>query len=161
MGPAGLLLKPLAGNRSKQEETVLWIKAFHIVGVVVWFAGLFYLIRLYVYHREETEDVVIQRFAVMERRLYHYITVPGAWLTILTGLSLLALQWDALRLQGWIHAKLLLVAILLGIHLYAGHIRKRFVAGGTLPSSTFFRVLNEIPTLLLIGIVILVVVKPF
>ena len=161
MGPEGLILKPVVENENEQEETVLWIKAFHIIGVVVWFAGLFYLIRLYVYHREETEAVVRERFAVMERRLYHYITVPGAWFTILTGLTLLALQWSSLRTQGWIHTKLLLVAILLGIHLYAGHVRKRFLDGRPLPSSRFFRVLNEIPTLLLIGIVILVVVRPF
>ncbi len=140
---------------------MLWIKAFHIIGVVVWFAGLFYLIRLYVYHASEKEPAVLRRFEVMERRLYYAITVPGAWLTVGTGAGLLAYAWEAFRTQGWLHAKMALVLILLGIHLYAGHFRKRFLRGGEIPSPVFFRILNEAPTVLLIAIVILVVVKPF
>jgi putative membrane protein len=140
---------------------MLWIKAFHIIGVVVWFAGLLYLLRLYVYHAEEKERVVVQRFELMERRLYLYITVPGAYLTLLTGLALLTFTWDLSKGQGWIHVKLVLVVVLLGIHLYSGHLRKRFLQGRPMPSPVFFRVLNEIPSLLLIVIIILVVVKPF
>jgi putative membrane protein len=140
---------------------MLWLKAFHIIGVVVWFAGLFYLIRLYVYHASEREAVVIQRFEVMERRLYLYITVPGAYLTVFTGAGLLMMTWDLFKGQFWIHTKIMLVLILLGIHLYSGRLRKGFLRGNMSFSPFFFRILNEIPTILLIAIVLLVVLKPF
>ena len=118
---------------------MLWLKAFHIISVVVWFAGLLYLIRLYVYHASEQEAIVIRRFEGMEHRLYYYITVPGAFLTVLTGGGLLALTWDLFRGQAWIHIKMVLVLFLLVIHLYSGHLRKRFLQGNMAFSPIFFR----------------------
>jgi putative membrane protein len=140
---------------------MLWLKAFHIIGVIVWFAGLLYLLRLFVYHASEREAVVVHRFEEMERRLYLYITVPGAYAAILTGAGLLVLGWEVYHEQLWVHIKILLVLVILGIHLYSGYLRKRLLRERDAYSPVFFRVLNEIPTVLLIAVVLLVVLKPF
>jgi putative membrane protein len=139
---------------------VLWIKAFHIVAMVAWFAGLFYLPRLYVYHAEAQDLISIKRFKVMARRLYFGIMWPAAILTTLLGGVLLVNGWVIYQKAGWMHAKLALVVLLWGYHLSCGHFRRAFVRDENQKSSKFFRVFNELPTFLLISIVCLVVVKP-
>lgn len=139
---------------------MLTVKAFHVVAIIAWMAGLLYIYRLFVYHVEETEAVVKARLEVWERKLWRAITVPAAWVATLLGLWQLVAQWDYFRTQPWMHAKLLLVIGMFASHFYAGRLRKRLAAGLTAPSSKALRFLNEVPTLLMIGIVLLVIVKP-
>ena len=138
---------------------MLWIKSFHIIFLVAWFAGLFYLPRLFVYHAQATDPVSIERFKIMERKLYFGIMTPCMVITLVLGLWL----WLAYGFSGgWLHAKLALVLILLGQHGYLYKLMRDFKHDRNKHSHVFFRWLNEIPTLpLLIAIVILVVVKPF
>ncbi len=144
--------------------TYLWLKAFHIVAVVAWFAGLFYLVRLFIYHveaadRPEHERLVLQpQFALMERRLYRIITTPAMVLTLATAAAMLALQPGWLR-DWWLWAKTLLVAGLLGYHLYCGRIMDRLARGTGGWTGRQLRVLNEVPTLFLITVVLLAVFK--
>jgi len=138
---------------------ILWLKAFHIVFVVTWFAGLFYLPRLFIYHREAGDAVSRARFVTMERRLLA-ITHIGAALALAFGVSLL-LQVPGFLQQGWMHAKLGLVVLLVGYHGWCMKLVADFRNGRPVPGSTWLRWFNEIPALLLIGIVCLVVVKPF
>ena len=140
---------------------MLWLKAFHIIAMVAWFAGLFYLPRLMVYHSEASDVLSIERFKVMEHRLYYYITWPAALLTTVLGIWLLTLTWQFYLKQAWMHAKLFCVILLWIYHLYCGHLLKQFKHAKNKHSSRFYRILNELPTVLLMGIVILVVVKPF
>ncbi len=140
---------------------MLLVKAFHIIAVVAWFAGLFYLPRLFVYHSEASDAVGIARFKIMERRLYYGITWPSAVVTTLLGLWLICYNPEYYMKSGWMHAKLGLVLLLWMYHLACGHYLKLFKTDRNNKSSTFFRVFNELPTLLLVGIVIMVVVKPF
>ena len=139
---------------------LLLLKTLHILGVITWMAGLLYLLRLYVYHRAETEEVVMARFRVMERRLWLAITVPAAWIAVLAGLGMIALLPCHYLPQGWMTLKLLLVAALLAVHFLAGRTRKRFFEPPFPLSEKAFRFLNEVPTLLMIGIVVLVVFQP-
>lgn len=141
-------------------STYLLLKSVHIMAVISWMAGLLYLFRLYVYHRAESEAVVQARFRVMERRLWFAITVPAAWVAALTGISLMALVGCALAGQLWLTAKLLLVAALLAVHLLAGRWRRALLEPPFPLSERAFRILNEVPTLLMIGIVLLAVFKP-
>ncbi|MBS0456821.1 MAG: CopD family protein [Proteobacteria bacterium] len=138
---------------------MLWLKAFHIVFVVAWFAGLFYLPRLFIYHAQSSDTLSHARFVVMERRLLG-ITHIGAALALTCGVGLLMLAPGFLQ-QGWMHAKLGLVAALIGYHGWCAKIAADFRLGRQIPGSTWLRWFNEIPGLLLIGIVCLVVVKPF
>ena len=138
---------------------MLWIKAFHIVFVVTWFAGLFYLPRLFIYHSEASDAVSRARFVTMERRLLA-ITHIGAALALAFGIALV-LAAPVFLQQGWLHAKLGLVALLLGYHGWCGKLAADFRCNRRTPSSRWLRWFNEIPGLLLIGIVCLVVVKPF
>jgi protoporphyrinogen IX oxidase len=138
----------------------LLLKALHIVAVISWMAGLLYLFRLYVYHRAESEVVVQARFRMMERRLWLAITVPAAWIAILSGLSMLSLTGCALVDQRWMSAKLVLVAALIGVHLLAGRYRRAFLMPDFPLSERAFRFLNEVPTLLMVGIVLLIVLRP-
>lgn len=140
---------------------MLWIKAFHIIAMVAWFGGLFYLPRLFVYHSEATDIVGIERFKVMERKLYNYIMRPAMLLTVFFGLWLLMKNWPIYKTAGWMHTKLLLVVILLGYHHVCGAYVKRFARDDNQHSSRFYRIFNEVPTVLLILIVILAVVRPF
>jgi putative membrane protein len=145
------------------SQTLLWLKAFHIVFVVTWFAGLFYLPRLFVYHTDATDEISRARFVVMERRLL-IITHIGGALALAFGLALLW-AWievapDYLR-QGWLHAKLTLVAGLVGYHGWCMRLVGDFRIGRNRRSARWYRWFNEVPALALIGIVILVVVKPF
>ena len=140
---------------------MLFVKAFHIIAMVAWFAGLFYLPRLFVYHASAEDALSLDRFKLMERRLYYAITWPAAVLT--TGLGIWLITYNPLYYlsAGWMHAKLAVVMLLWVYHLTCGHLLKRFARDGNARSTRFYRLFNEIPTLLLIGIVILVVVKPF
>ena len=142
---------------------MLWLKAFHIIFVVTWFAGLFYLPRLFVYHVDAQDELSHERFVVMERRLLG-ITHIGGGLALLFGLLLLAWwyrQSPSWLLQGWLHAKLLLVALLIGYHHACARLVRRFAERRNQRSARWFRLFNEVPALLLIAIVVLVVVKPF
>ncbi len=138
---------------------MLWIKSLHIIAMVTWFAGLFYLPRLFVYHSMATDQIGIERFKVMERKLYVGIMTPGAVLTIIFGLWL----WLGFGITGgWLHAKLALVAVLIAHHLWLGKLMRDLRDGRNPRSHTFYRWINEIPALpALVGIVLLVVLKPF
>ena len=136
---------------------MLWIKSLHIIFAVAWFAGLFYLPRLFVYHAECDDAAGRARFAVMERRLYRSIMLPAMAGTLLFGGGLLFYGYGG----GWLGAKILLVMILVVYHLICGKFAHDFRLGQNRRSAYFYRWWNEVPTLLLIGIVILAVVKPF
>ncbi|WP_176510722.1 MULTISPECIES: protoporphyrinogen oxidase HemJ [unclassified Pseudomonas] len=138
----------------------LWLKALHIVVVVCWFAGLFYLPRLFVYHAMSEDTASRERFKVMERKLYRGIMTPSMLLTLALGIWMLYLTPGWLQ-QGWMHAKLALVVLLVGYHHVCGAWVKRFARDENTRSHTFYRWFNEVPVLALIVIVILVVVKPF
>ncbi len=140
---------------------MLWIKAFHIIFMVTWFAGLFYLPRLFVYHSMAQDPASVARFKIMERKLYYGIMTPGAIFTTLLGLWLMALNMPAYAHAGWLHTKLTLVVLLWVFHLYCGHLRKRFAVDQNQHGHVFYRWLNEFPTVILILVVILAVVKPF
>jgi protoporphyrinogen IX oxidase len=135
-----------------------WLKAFHIVFVVAWFAGLFYLPRLFVYH-VDAEPVTRERFKVMERRLFGMMTL-SAVLAIGFAATLLMVNPSLMRLP-WMHAKLTLVALLIGYHLWCHRLMLAFRADKNTHSERWYRWFNEVPTALLIAIVVLVVVKPF
>jgi len=138
---------------------MLWLKSLHIVFVVSWFAGLFYLPRLFVYHVTATDAIGIERFKVMERKLYYGIMAPSAMLTIVSGLWL----WLGYGIGGgWLYAKIALVAILVAHHLWLGKLMRDFRNDRNRHSHVFYRWINEIPALpALIAIVLLVVFKPF
>ena len=142
---------------------MLWIKSFHIVFMVAWFAGLFYLPRLFVYHSLAEDRISIERFKVMERKLYFGIMTPCMVLTLVLGTWLWLGWWNSPAIaMGWLHAKLLLVLVLIAQHVYLGKLMIDFKHDRNKHGHVFYRWLNEIPTLpVLIGIVILVVVKPF
>ena len=136
---------------------MLWLKAFHIFFVVSWFAGLFYLPRIFVNHAMAEEQAVRERFKLMERKLYRFVTPIGA-LAVITGLWM----WFGFGFSGgWLHAKTSLVAVLVAYHLYCGHLVKVFAADRNTRSHVWFRFFNEVPVLILLAVVILVVVKPF
>ena len=137
---------------------MLWIKSFHIIFMVTWFAGLFYLPRLFVYHAMSTDEISIARFKVMERKLFYGIMTPGALTTIALGLWL----WLGYGFSGaWLNAKITLVVILTAYHVYCGKLLLDFKHDRNRHSHIFYRWLNEFPVLILIAIVILVEVKPF
>lgn len=137
---------------------MLWVKAWHIVFMVTWFAGLFYLPRLFVYHAMAEDETSKARFRIMERKLYFGIMTPGAILTIAFGLWL----WLGYGISGgWLHAKLALVAVLVLYHAYCGKLLLDFRHGRNRHGHVYYRWLNELPVLILVAIVVLVVVKPF
>jgi protoporphyrinogen IX oxidase len=138
---------------------MLWLKAFHIVFVVTWFAGLFYLPRLFVYHAVTTDQVSLERFVVMERRLFAIMTL-GATLAAVFGISMIVAAPAYLKF-GWLHAKLTLVALLIAYHIWSYSLMVALRDGRNRHTQRFFRLFNEAPALLLVAIVILVVVKPF
>lgn len=139
----------------------LYIKALHIIAVIAWFAGLFYLPRLFVYHVEAMDDISLRRFEVMERRLLHAIMWPAAIVTLCSGLTLLTMQWGYFSTQGWMHIKLLMVLFVMIFHGMCGYYRRRLLQAKDHYRSVYFRFFNEVPTLLLIVIVWLVIVRPF
>jgi protoporphyrinogen IX oxidase len=138
---------------------MLWLKAFHVVFVIAWFAGIFYLPRIFVYHAETHDEAGNARFKVMERRLFGMMTF-GAVLALAFGASMVVAA-PALLEAKWLQAKLSLVLPLLAYHLWCYRIVLSFRADKNLRSSLWYRVFNEAPLLILIGIVILAVVKPF
>jgi len=141
---------------------MLWIKALHLIFMVTWFAGLFYLPRLFVYHAMATDGPSIERFKVMERKLYWGITTPGGVLTLVFGTWLLLGNGpDTYEGQGWLHAKLALIATLVVHHLWCGHYVKLFREDRNPHGHVFYRWFNEYPVLVLVGVVILAVVRPF
>ena len=139
---------------------MLWVKSLHIIAMVTWFAGLFYLPRLFVYHALTRDSIGSERFKAMERKLYVGIMTPGAVLTIASGLWLW-LGYGIGRGAGWMHAKLALVILAIGYHHGCGVLLRRFEAGGNRRTDRWYRFFNEAPVLLLLAIVVLVVVKPF
>ncbi|HET8731605.1 MAG TPA: protoporphyrinogen oxidase HemJ [Moraxellaceae bacterium] len=139
----------------------LWLKALHVIAVVTWFAGLFYLPRLFVYHAMADDKVGADRFKIMERKLYRGIMWPSLVLTVTLGCWMLAGNWAFYRTQGWMHLKLALVASLIAYHLACGHFVRTFRDDRNTRSHVFFRIFNELPVIGLVGIVILVIVRPF
>ncbi|PTQ81926.1 putative membrane protein [Nitrosospira multiformis] len=137
---------------------MLWVKSFHIVFVVAWFAGLFYLPRLFVYHALTTDSAGIERFKIMERKLYYGIMTPSAVLAVVLGLWL----WLGYGITGaWLHAKLALVILLIAYHGYCGRLLADFKRDRNRHGHVYYRWFNEVPVLILIAVVILVVVKPW
>lgn len=137
---------------------MLWVKSFHIVFVVAWFAGLFYLPRLFVYHAMTTDSAGIERFKIMERKLYYGIMTPSAVLAVALGLWL----WLGYGITGaWLHAKLALVVLLIAYHWHCGRLLADFKHDRNRHGHVYFRWFNEVPVLILIAVVILAVVKPW
>lgn len=137
----------------------LWIKAFHIISVVTWFAALFYLPRLFVYHAMAEDQISRERFKIMERKLYRGIMNPSAVVAVGLGLGLLVVQpfW---LLQGWMHIKLALVVLLIAYHWYCGRLLRAFAQDRNVHGHVWYRWFNELPVIVLIGAVLLVVLKP-
>jgi putative membrane protein len=148
-------------NLEIKKMLFLWIKALHIVSMVCWFAGLFYLPRLFVYHSMSEDTVSRERFNVMQRKLYRGIMGPAMIATLIFGAWLVSFSPSAYFSQGWLHAKLTLVVLLIGYHHVCGAQVKRFARGENGRSHKFYRWFNEVPVLILLAVVILVVVKPF
>ncbi|WP_027330500.1 protoporphyrinogen oxidase HemJ [Marinimicrobium agarilyticum] len=140
---------------------MLWVKAFHLIAVVCWFAALFYLPRLFVYHAMSEDTTSRERFKVMERKLYRGIATPSLIATVLLGLWLSSGNWDYYRESGWYWLKMTLVAILVVYHFVCGQFLVQFREDRCQRSHVFFRWFNEFPVFLLIGIIILAVVKPW
>lgn len=137
----------------------LWVKTLHVVAVISWMAGLLYIFRLFVYHAMETEQVVRERFQVMERRLLNAITTPAGVVSVLTGVAMLWLTPGWLS-QAWLHLKLTMVLGLIASNVFAIVARKRLLTEPQAWSHRFFRVMNEVPTLLMLFIVAMVILKP-
>ena len=147
--------------KSSEASTMYeWIKALHVIAVIAWMAGMLYLPRLFVYHCDaEIGSKQSETFKVMERRLLKAIINPAMIVTWLAGLYLAwAGHWFS---AGWLHGKLLLVVVLSGVHGFLSRCVKDFAADRNVRSQKFYRIINEVPTILMIGIVILVAVKPF
>ncbi len=145
---------------------MLWVKALHVMAVIAWMAGLFYLPRLFVYHADaEAGSVQSETFKIMERRLYRGIMMPamiaswvfGLWLVIGFG----AVRFDIAAGWGWVWAKGLFVIALSGYHGMLGRYLREFAGDRNVKTSRYFRLINEIPTLLMAGIVVFVIVRPF
>ncbi len=141
---------------------MLWVKAFHIVAMVAWFCGLFYLPRLFVYHAMSEDNISHERFIVMERKLYKGITTPAMWVTIILGVWMLYdYAWTLYITSLWMQLKLGLVLLLLGYHHLCGYYLRLFAEGKNLHSHVFYRLFNEVPLFFLAFIIILVIVRPF
>lgn len=139
-----------------------WAKAWHLIAMVTWFAGIFYLPRLFVYHAMSDDETSNERFKIMERKLYYGITTPGMVLTLGFGFWMLYdYAWTAWGNMGWLHTKLALLAVLVGYHLYCGKLVKDFKYDRNTRSHVWYRWFNEVPVVLLIAIVILAVRKSF
>lgn len=136
-----------------------WLKAFHIIFMVTWFAGLFYLPRLFVYHAMAEDAATREHLKLMERKLYRFVT-PMMWLMLCFGLWLIYINgWNWFTVQSWLQIKLVLVAILMGFHFYCGKIVNDLRDDRKIKTHVFYRWFNEVPVLFLFAIVILAVVK--
>ncbi len=140
---------------------MLWVKAFHIFAVICWFAAIFYLPRLFVYHAMSEDQTSKDRFVIMERKLFNGIGTPAAIATVVLGIWLISYNASYYMSSGWMHMKLALVLLLIVYHICCWRFMLRFRAGTNKRSHAFYRYFNELPVLILIAIVILVVVKPF
>ena len=141
---------------------MLWVKAFHLISVITWFAALFYLPRLFVYHAMSNDALSIERFKIMQRKLYRGIMMPSFVVATILGVWMLqAYAWQAYAGQYWLQLKLALVIILIIYHFYCGHLVAVFEADKNTHSHVFYRWFNEFPVLILVAIIILVVVRPF
>lgn len=138
---------------------LLWVKAFHLIAVVCWFAMLFYLPRLFVYHAMAEDDISKARFKIMERKLYFGIGTPSMIATVLLGGWTAYLGWDYYRSAMWFSIKMAFVLLLIIYHVHCGVFVQRFKNGHSIPSHQFFRFFNELPVFALIAIAILAVVK--
>jgi len=137
----------------------LWLKAFHIIFMVTWFAGLFYLPRLFVYHAMAEDAATREHLKLMERKLYRFVT-PLMWLMLGFGLWLIYINgWNWFTVQSWLQIKLVLVAILMGFHFYCGKIVNDLRDDRKIKTHVFYRWFNEVPVLFLFAIVILAVIK--
>jgi len=140
--------------------TYLWVKSFHIISMVTWFAALFYLPRLFVYHAMAEDEPSRERFKIMERKLYRGIMNPSAVVTVALGVALIVLQPVWLQ-QGWLHVKIALVAALVGYHLYCGRLLRAFMNDHNTHGHVWYRWFNELPVIVLIATVVLVELKPW
>lgn len=141
---------------------MLWLKALHLIFMVTWFAGLFYLPRLYVYHAMSDDETSKERFKVMERKLFFGIMTPGMILTLGFGIWMLVdYAWALYGQSGWLHAKLALLLLTVVYHYFCGVWLLAFKHDRNQRSHVYYRWMNEVPVLFLVGIVILAVVKPF
>lgn len=141
---------------------MLWLKALHLIFMVTWFAGLFYLPRLYVYHAMSDDDISNERFKVMERKLFYGIMTPGMIITFIFGLWMLVdYAWSMYSSMGWLHAKLALLALAVVYHYYCYRYLLDFKFDRNPRTHVFYRWFNEVPVLFLVLIIILAVVKPF
>ncbi|WP_200763059.1 protoporphyrinogen oxidase HemJ [Nitrosophilus alvini] len=139
-----------------------WILAFHILSFTSWMAMLFYLPRLFVYHAENIDNEgFVQVVKIQEEKLYKFIGVPAFWATVISGLLMISLNPSLFQTGGWLHAKLTFVTLLAIYHFSLNYYRKKFLADECTKSGKFFRVYNEVPTILMIFIVIMVIIKPF
>lgn len=139
---------------------MLWVKAFHIIFMVTWFAGLFYLPRLFVYHAETHDDIGNERFKIMERKLFWGITTPGGIITIITGIWLIALMGTPILSLLWLQLKLALIAVLVVYHIWCGALVMIFKHDRNTHSHVWYRWFNEAPTLILIATILLVELQP-
>ncbi len=143
-------------------DSFLIYKALHLIFMVTWFAGLFYLPRLFVYHAMSDDQISIDRFKIMERKLYYGIMTPGMVLTLLFGvMTLLQNGLNSYSGQGWLHAKLFLILLLVIYHIYCGKLLSNFKQDANSKSHIWYRWFNEVPVLFLFIIIFLVVLKPF
>lgn len=141
---------------------MLWLKAFHLIFMVTWFAGLFYLPRLFVYHAMSQDRTSIDRFKLMEHKLFFGIMTPGGVLTLVFGsLTVYVGGWDAYSGTYWMPAKLVLIGLLIIYHIYCGKLVQDFRLDRNRRGHVWYRWFNEIPVVLLIAIVVLAVVRPF
>ncbi len=141
---------------------MLWLKALHIIFMVTWFAGLFYLPRLFVYHTLSEDRVSRERFKVMERKLFYGIMTPGALLTLVFGIWMLFdYAWAAYGSMAWLHIKLGLIALLVGYHLWCGKLLRDFRDDRNPHGHVWYRWFNEVPVAFLVAIVLLASLKPF
>jgi protoporphyrinogen IX oxidase len=148
----------MIAGRSELGTLMLWLKGFHVIAVVTWFAGLFYLPRLYVYHADAKDRISIERFKVMERRLFTLMTI-GAVASVALGAAMVVAAPIYLTM-GWLRVKLLLVLLLIAYHVFCYTLLGDFADDRNRRSAKWYRGFNEIPSLLLIAIVLLAVAKP-
>ena len=140
---------------------MLWLKSFHIIAVVTWFAGIFYLPRLFVYHTQTSDQEGQDRFVVMEQKLFRMIMTPSAIVAVGCGIALVMYNLSGYLASNWFLLKFVLVLLLIGYNVYCATLMKQFAQRSGIKTEKFYRVFNELPVLLLISIILLVVIRPF
>jgi putative membrane protein len=142
--------------------TPLLLKALHLIFMVTWFAALFYLPRLYVYHAMSEDEISKERFKIMERKLFYGIMMPGGVLTLVFGVWMLAdYAWALYGRMGWLHTKLILIALMVAYHLWCGKLMLDFKHDRNRHGHVWYRWFNEVPVIFLVGIILLSVLRPF